>query len=82
MTTSSGTQRRVTTTKGWEVNIKWKGGSTTWKKLKYIKDLYPVQLVECAVENRISEEPAFAWWVKFVLRKLDRIILKTQMYWL
>ena len=31
VTTSSGEQRRVTTTKGWEVNIKWKDGSTTWK---------------------------------------------------
>ena len=32
LTTSSGTQRRVTTTKGWEVNLKWKDGSTTWEK--------------------------------------------------
>ena len=38
VTTSSGTQRRVITTKGWEVNLKWKDGSTTWNKLKYIKD--------------------------------------------
>ena len=29
--TLSGTQRRVITTKGWEVNLKWKDGSTTWK---------------------------------------------------
>ena len=38
VTMSSGTQRRVTTTKGWEVNIKWKDRSTTWNKLKDIKD--------------------------------------------
>ena len=30
----------------------------------------------------MSEEPAFAWWVKFVLRKRDRIISKTQRHWL
>ena len=60
VTTSSGTQRRVITTKGWEVNLKWKDGSTTWNKLKDIKDSYPVQLAEYAVENRVSEEPAFA----------------------
>ena len=41
VTMSSGTQRRVTTTKGWEINIKWKDGSTTWNKLEDIKDLYP-----------------------------------------
>ena len=52
------------------------------EKLKYIKDSYPVQLVEYAVENRVLEEPAFVWWVKFVLRKRDRIISKTQRHWL
>ena len=30
----------------------------------------------------MSEEPAFVWWVKFVLRKRDCIILKTQRHWL
>ena len=60
----------------------WKDGSTTWNKLKDIKDSYPVQMAEYAVENRISEEPAFAWCVKFVLQKRDRIISKTQQYWL
>ena len=80
VTTSSGTQRWVTMTKGWEVNLKWKDGSTTSDKLKDIKDSYPVQLAEYAVENRISEEPAFAWWVKFLLRKRDRIISKTRRY--
>ena len=82
MTTSIGTQRRVITTKDWEVNLRWKDGSTTWKKLKDIKDSYPVQLAEYAVENRVSEEPAFAWWFKFVLQKRDRIISKTQRCWL
>ena len=52
------------------------------EKLKDIKDSYPVQLAEYAVENRVSEEPAFAWWVKFVLRKRDHIISKTQKHWL
>ena len=82
VTTSRGTQRRVTTTKGWEVNIKWKDGSTTWNKLKDMKYSHPVQMAEYAMKNRISEEPDFVWWLKFVLRKRDRIILKTQRYWL
>ena len=34
------------------------------------------------MENIVSEKPAFAWWIKFVLRKRDRIISKTQRYWL
>ena len=50
--------------------------------MKDIKDSYPVKLAEYTVENIILDEPAFAWWVKFVLRKRDRIISKTQRYWL
>ena len=37
---------------------------------------------EYAVENRVSEEPVFVWWVKFLLRKRDCIISKTQRHWL
>ena len=36
---------------------------------------------EYAVDNRFSEEPAFAWWTKHVLNKRDKIISKTQQYW-
>ena len=35
-----------------------------------------------AVANRIQEEPAFAWWVKSVLRRRNRIISKVKKkYW-
>ena len=30
----------------------------------------------------MSEEPAFAWWVKSLLQKCDHIISKTQRHWL
>jgi hypothetical protein len=34
------------------------------------------------VANKISEEPAFAWWAHKVLRKRDRIIHKVKTkYW-
>ena len=42
----NGVQRRKETTKGWEVLICWKDGSTTSNKLKDVKDSYPVQLAE------------------------------------
>ena len=76
--TESGTKRIRNTTKVWEVCIQWKDVSTTWNKLKDIKDLYPVQMAEYAVENRISKEPAFIWWTKHVLNKRDQIISKTK----
>jgi len=38
-------------------------------------------MAEYAVLNRISEEPAFAWWTKHVLKKRDMIISKTMRHW-
>mmetsp|Transcript_26808 Transcript_26808/g.40563 ORF Transcript_26808/g.40563 Transcript_26808/m.40563 type:complete len:138 (-) Transcript_26808:449-862(-) len=35
---SNGTIRRVKTTKDWQINVQWKNGSTTWSKLKDMKD--------------------------------------------
>ena len=61
--TSPGTKKRLNTTKVWEICIQWKYGSTTCNKLKDVKYLYPVHMAEFAVDNRISEEPPFAWWV-------------------
>jgi hypothetical protein len=39
-------------------------------------------LAEYAVENKVSELPAFRWWIPYVLKKRDRIIAKTKKcYW-
>ena len=47
-----------------------------------MKNSYPVQLAEYAVENKISEEPAFAWWAPYVLKKRNRILAKIKSkYW-
>jgi hypothetical protein len=75
-------RRRRETTKGWEILVQWKDGSTSWEALKDIKESYPVQMAEYAVQRRISQEPAFAWWVPHVLKKKDRIIAKVKSkYW-
>mmetsp|Transcript_4573 Transcript_4573/g.7098 ORF Transcript_4573/g.7098 Transcript_4573/m.7098 type:complete len:164 (-) Transcript_4573:1972-2463(-) len=66
---SNGNRRQRETTKGWEILIQWKDGSTTWNKLKNVEDLYPVQLAEFAVQTNVSEEPAFAWWVLYILKQ-------------
>ena len=79
---SNGTRRRRETTKGWEVLIQWKDGTTTWSKLKDVKDSYPIQLAEYAIQNHIDDEPAFAWWTSYVLKKKSRIISKVKSkYW-
>ena len=66
------------TTKGWELCILWKDGSTSWESLKDIKDSNPVELAEYAVAHEIHNEPAFRWWVHHTLRKRDRIIKKVK----
>ena len=83
ITTRTGTKRRRETTKGWEILIEWKDGSTNSVTLKDVKESYPVQLAEFAISNHIVEEPAFAWWVPFVMKKRNRILAKVKSkYWL
>ena len=78
LTTRSGTRRRRETTIGWEILVQWKDQSTSWIALKDMKDSFPVQLAKNSVRARISQEPAFAWWVSFVLKKRNRIIAKVK----
>ena len=83
ITTKMGTKHRQETTKGWELLIEWKDGSTNWVSLKDIKESYPVEVTEFALATRISMEPAFTWWVPFVLKKRNRILAKVKSkYWL
>jgi hypothetical protein len=37
---------------------------------------YPVELADYAIDNKIQDEPAFAWWVPYVLKKRTAIISK------
>jgi hypothetical protein len=70
------------TTKGWKLLVQWKDKTTSWIPLKDLKESNPVETAEYAVANQISDEPAFAWWVRKVLRRRDRIIKKVKSrYW-
>ena len=70
------------TTVGWQLLVEWKDGSTQWLDLKDLKDSNPIEVAEYAVANKISEEPAFAWWVHTCLRKRHRMINKVKKkYW-
>ena len=42
-----------------------------------------MQLAEYSVQARISQEPAFAWWISFIIKKQNIIILKVKSkYWM
>ena len=67
--TRSGQTRHKQTTKGWEFFVRWKDGSGDWIALKDLKESYPVPLANYAVANGLLEEPAFAWWTPYALKK-------------
>ena len=69
-----GRQSMHKTTVGWKFNIKWRDGTTKWVSLKDIKESNPIEVAEYVTARYIQEEPAFAWWVTYTLRKRDRII--------
>jgi hypothetical protein len=66
------------TTAGWEVEIEWKDGTTSWLPMKEVKATNSVELAEYAVANRIDSEPAFDWWVKPTLKRKKRLIKLSQ----
>ena len=57
------------TTKGWHLQVAWKDGSETWIPLRTMKESNPVDVAEFAIAKGIQDEPAFAWWVPFTIKK-------------
>ena len=73
-TTKSGRKCPRRTTKGWQLLLRFKDGSTSWHSLKDLKDANPIELAQYAVHTGIDKAPAFSWWVPFVVKKSNRII--------
>ena len=73
-TTQSGQKRRVRTTKGWEIMVRWVDGQQSWLPLKDVKDSYPLELADYAILHGLETEPAFAWWVPYTLKKRNQIV--------
>ena len=76
------TKRCKKTTRGWQICVEWKDGSTDWVELKDLKQSYPVELARYARDNKLENEPTFAWLVPFVEKKKSQIISKIESkYW-
>jgi hypothetical protein len=73
-----GKQKPRITTQGWSLLVEWKDGSTSWIALKDLKESFPIKVAEYAVANKLTEEPAFKWWVVETLCKRHRIIQKVK----
>ena len=74
ITTRSGQRRLRQAMKGWKLLIKWKDKYKAWINLADMKEVHPVETAEYARARGISNEPAFAWWVPYTLRKREVIL--------
>jgi hypothetical protein len=72
--TSTGTKRMRQTMQRWKFLVEWSNGLCHWINLTLLKESNLVQVAEYATSRNIAEEPAFAWWVPYILRKQDAIV--------
>ena len=72
--TKTGTKRIRQTTVGWKLLVQWSDGSRQWIALRILKESNPVQVAEYAFARGLGDEPAFAWWIPYTLRKRDVIV--------
>lgn len=61
-------------TQGWKICLQWKDGSSSWHPMIDVKNLFPVQLADYALFNKLQDKVGFSWWVKHTLKKRERII--------
>ena len=74
--TRTGIKRRVITTRGWQLEVKWESGETTFIALKDIKESNPIEIAEYAKAHGIDKEPAFAWWIPSAIKRRNVKISK------
>ena len=74
--TKTGSKRKVITTRGWDIQVKWETGEISYVSLKDIKESNPIEVAEYAIANNLCNEPAFAWWVRTAMKQKKRIINK------
>ena len=78
----NGNKTHKPTTRGWQLLVEWKDGTSDWVALKDLKESNPIEVAEFAMQNQIHDEPAFAWWVNTVIKHKNRIISKVKSkYW-
>ncbi len=75
-------KRRKFTTKGWEFCCLWADGSTSWERMRNLKESNPIELANYADAHGLLHEPAFAWWANRMLKRSRRVIQKVKThYW-
>jgi hypothetical protein len=73
-----GKQAKKRTTAGWQFEVEWKDGTTSWLPLKELKETNPVKVSNYAIANSIDSKPNLNWWTKDLLHKQKRLIKLSQ----
>jgi hypothetical protein len=63
-------------TKGWLLEIMRKDGTATWETLTAMKEMNIPRCAKYAERPGLADEPAFSYWVKFALKKRNRLLMK------
>eukprot|EP00957_Ditylum_brightwellii_P178263 13577444-Ditylum_brightwellii.AAC.1 len=69
LVTQHGQRRLRKTAQGWKLQVLWNDVSMAWIPLKGLKESHPVEVAEFAKAQGIEDEPAFAWWMPYTLKK-------------
>jgi hypothetical protein len=59
-TAKNGRRHAKQTTRGWEILVEWKDGTSSWQPMKDLKESNLLELAEYAKANKFVSEPAFA----------------------
>ena len=73
-TTTSGQKILKKTAVGWSLLVKWDDGSESRICLKCLKESHPINTVQFYKSRIIADDPAFEWWLPYMLRKRDIVI--------
>jgi hypothetical protein len=70
-----GSKKKVSkTTKGWNLCVEWKDGTTSWECLADLKESNHVEVAEYDAAKTLLDNHAFVWWSPHILKKGRRTI--------
>jgi len=75
---SNGNRHRIKTTKGCQLCVRWKDGTTSWETLANLKNSHPLEVSRSAMDRNLLQDPAFVWWAPHYLATMHRIVSATK----
>jgi hypothetical protein len=58
----------------WWLQVLWEGDKVTWERMADMRHMDMSAVAQYAIEHNIQHHPAFAKWVRYAIKKKDRLI--------